>query len=179
MSDDKSQQDPSMEEILSSIRRIISEDNEPVAPETKKQAEAGDSDADGQVLELTQMVREDGTTIDISEEPVQSDDDKAKPKATGADKPKESPPADEGPLVGDDAADASVKALSELNRAAEAAEPKLVSPAIGDQGRTIEDMVMESLKPMLRDWLDTNLPILVERLVEKEIRRLVRRAEPE
>ncbi len=179
MSDDKSQQDPSMEEILSSIRRIISEDNEPVAPESEKQAEGRDSDADGEVLELTQMVREDGTTVDISEEPVQPDDDKATPRVTGTDNSKESPPADEGPLVGDKAADASVKALAELNRAAEAAEPKLVSPAIGDQGRTIEDMVMESLKPMLRDWLDTNLPILVEKLVEKEIRRLVRRAEPE
>ena len=179
MSDDKSQQDPSMEEILSSIRRIISEDNEPVAPETKKPAEGGDSDADGEVLDLTQMVREDGTTVDISEEPVESDDDKARPEVTDADNPKESPPADESRLVGDNAADASVKALSELNRAAEAAEPKLASPAIGEQGRTIEDMVMESLKPMLRDWLDTNLPTLVEKLVEKEIRRLVRRAEPD
>ena len=91
MSDHKSQQDPSMEEILSSIRRTISEDNEPVAPETEKQAEGGDSDADGEVLELTQMVREDGTTIYISEEPVQSDDEKATPKVTGADKSKESP----------------------------------------------------------------------------------------
>ena len=178
MSDDKSQQDPSMEEILSSIRRIISEDNEPVAPETKKPAEGDDSDADGEVLELTQMVREDGTTVDISEEPVESDDDKATPKVTDAEKPKETP-ADESRLVGGNAADASVKALSELNRAAEAAEPKLVSPTIGGQGRTIEDMVMESLKPMLRDWLDTNLPTLVEKLVEKEIRRLVRRAEPD
>jgi cell pole-organizing protein PopZ len=179
MSDDKSQQDPSMEEILSSIRRIISEDNEPVTSESEKQTEGGDRDADGEVLELTQMVREDGSTIDISEETVQSDDDKTTPDATGADKPKESPPVAEGPLVGGAAADASVKALSELNRAAEAAEPKLVSPTIGDQGRTIEDMVMESLKPMLRDWLDTNLPVLVEKLVEKEIRRLVRRADPD
>ncbi len=179
MSDDKSQQDPSMEEILSSIRRIISEDNEPVAPETEKQAEGDDGAADGDVLDLTQMVREDGTTVDISEEPVKSDDDKMTPKATAADKSEETPPAEDGPLVGGTAADASVKALSELNRAAEAAEPKPVSPAIGDQGRTIEDMVMDSLKPMLRDWLDTNLPNMVEKLVEKEIRRLVRRAEPD
>jgi len=39
-------------------------------------------------------------------------------------------------------------------------------------GTTVEDLVLESLKPMLKDWLDGNLPSLVRQLVEREIRRL-------
>jgi cell pole-organizing protein PopZ len=44
---------------------------------------------------------------------------------------------------------------------------------VGGPGVTLEDIVRESLKPLLREWLDCNLPDLVERLVRKEIERLV------
>jgi cell pole-organizing protein PopZ len=44
---------------------------------------------------------------------------------------------------------------------------------VGGPGVTLEDIVRESLKPLLREWLDANLPDLVERLVRKEIERLV------
>lgn len=39
-------------------------------------------------------------------------------------------------------------------------------------GQTVEDLVQEALRPMLKSWLDANLPSLVERIVEKEVRRL-------
>lgn len=39
-------------------------------------------------------------------------------------------------------------------------------------GATVEDLVIEAIKPMLKDWLDSNLPAMVRALVEKEIRRL-------
>lgn len=45
-------------------------------------------------------------------------------------------------------------------------------------GPTIEDMVREELRPLLKEWLDTNLPTLVERLVRAEIERVVGRAVP-
>ncbi len=45
-------------------------------------------------------------------------------------------------------------------------------------GPTIEDLVREELRPLLKDWLDTNLPPLVERLVRAEIERVVGRAVP-
>ncbi|MFG1370763.1 DUF2497 domain-containing protein [Xanthobacter oligotrophicus] len=41
--------------------------------------------------------------------------------------------------------------------------------------RTIEDLVKEILRPMLKDWLDQNLPSIVERLVRAEIERVARR----
>ena len=45
-------------------------------------------------------------------------------------------------------------------------------------GPTIEDIVREELRPLLKQWLDTNLPPLVERLVRTEIERVVGRAVP-
>ncbi|MCX5493837.1 DUF2497 domain-containing protein [Kaistia dalseonensis] len=50
-----------------------------------------------------------------------------------------------------------------------------LSGAVGSsQSRTIEDLVKEVLRPMLKNWLDTNLPPLVERLVRDEIERVSR-----
>jgi len=48
-------------------------------------------------------------------------------------------------------------------------------PTVGPNNRTIESMVMEMLRPMLKDWLEKNLPPIVERFVEREIVRLTRR----
>ncbi len=43
------------------------------------------------------------------------------------------------------------------------------------EGNTVEGLIRELLRPMLRQWMDQNLPTLVERLVEAEIERLARR----
>ena len=48
---------------------------------------------------------------------------------------------------------------------------------LGDVGRTLEEMVRELLRPHMKEWLDANLPRLVERLVREEINRLVREAQ--
>jgi hypothetical protein len=45
-------------------------------------------------------------------------------------------------------------------------------------GPTLEDMVRAELRPLLKEWLDANLPPLVERLVRTEIERVVGRAVP-
>jgi cell pole-organizing protein PopZ len=50
---------------------------------------------------------------------------------------------------------------------------------LGASGRTVEDLVVEALRPMLREWLDANLPKITERLVKREIARIDRRAEEE
>jgi cell pole-organizing protein PopZ len=44
------------------------------------------------------------------------------------------------------------------------------------EGVTLEDIVKDMLQPMLRIWLDDNLPPIIERLVEKELEKLARRA---
>jgi hypothetical protein len=49
--------------------------------------------------------------------------------------------------------------------------------AIGSRTITLEGMVREMLRPMLKEWLDRNLPYLIERLVKKEIDLMMNRAE--
>ncbi|MBH73289.1 MAG: hypothetical protein CMM57_06435 [Rhodospirillaceae bacterium] len=45
-------------------------------------------------------------------------------------------------------------------------------------GTTVEQLAEDLLRPMLREWLDANLPDMVERLVQKEIQRMADQAEP-
>jgi cell pole-organizing protein PopZ len=49
--------------------------------------------------------------------------------------------------------------------------------AVGNRDLTMEGMVRQMLRPILREWLDRNLPYLIERLVKKEIDLMVNRAE--
>jgi cell pole-organizing protein PopZ len=49
--------------------------------------------------------------------------------------------------------------------------------AIGNKDMTLEGLVREILRPLLKEWLDQNLPYLIERLVKKEIDHMVNRAE--
>jgi len=51
---------------------------------------------------------------------------------------------------------------------------KLSALGIGNPGLTIEAMMRDLLRPMLKEWLDENLPSVVERMVEKEISRIAR-----
>lgn len=46
--------------------------------------------------------------------------------------------------------------------------------ALPEQGRTVEDLIKEILRPMLKTWLDDHLPDIVERLVRAEIERVAR-----
>ena len=50
----------------------------------------------------------------------------------------------------------------------------LANTVLGQNARTLEDLVKEMLRPMLKSWLDDNLPGLVERIVRAEIERVAR-----
>ena len=52
------------------------------------------------------------------------------------------------------------------------------STQVRSGGPTIEDIVREEIRPLLKEWLNANLPLLVERLVRAEIERVVGRAVP-
>ncbi len=82
-------------------------------------------------------------------------------------------------MISDEAAAKATAAFAELARATEPEPPEVAELRFGDSGRTVEDLVMDLIRPMLREWLDANLPPLVERLVQREIRNLARRAEPD
>ena len=188
-------QEPSMEEILASIRRIIAEDQD-----LPKEPGAGSEQPDGEaeVLELS-----DPVTVASEAEPVVEpeplpqalpDLEIAVPEVVFSNDPveQESPspvqPEPARPLA------AAVKAAAQppepARVEAQAITEELLSSAAGASvgqafnmlshtvlnrnARTLEDLVKEMLKPMLKMWLDDNLPPLVERLVRAEIERVAR-----
>jgi cell pole-organizing protein PopZ len=85
-----------------------------------------------------------------------------------------------GGLVSAQAAGAATAAFDRLTQAAlqqnaPVSVPAMpAAPAIG-AGRSVEDLVREMLRPMLQQWMDGNLPGMVERLVQQEIQRLTKR----
>ena len=60
--------------------------------------------------------------------------------------------------------------------AVESAFNSLANTVLSNNARTLEDLVKEMLRPMLKSWLDDNLPGLVERIVKAEIERVSRGA---
>lgn len=58
--------------------------------------------------------------------------------------------------------------------AVESAFNSLAATVLSNNARTLEDLVKEMLRPMLKNWLDDNLPGLVERIVKAEIERVSR-----
>ncbi len=189
MSDGQARPEPSMEEILASIRRIISEEGAPPATEggdspseAPKERMADPEQSDKDVLLLTEMVAEDGSVVSLSEKPENLSDQAMptetlpEPPAEPEAEPRSVPPAQpaEAPatLVSPATAAASLQALSELTRTVSRARDL----SIGGAGRTVEDLVRELMAPMLKEWLDANLAAVVERLVRQEIERLSRRA---
>ena len=86
------------------------------------------------------------------------------------------PPPDVGAgdsILSQNVALSSTDALQELAKA-------LLSKrdiGIGSRDMTLEGLIREILRPLLREWLDQNLPYLIERLVKKEIDHMVNRAE--
>ena len=182
-----------MEEILASIRRIIADDN----PDAAKAAASAASSApqarpaqpaparpemnqDDIDAMLADQSADEGEVLELGE-PV------SPPKIEPAGAFRQVPASDvvfrEEPLR-EPAAPAisyaqphvpAERLLSaETNAAVSAAFGSLASTMLSENSRTIEDLVREMLRPMLKAWLDDNLPGLVERMVRAEIERVSR-----
>lgn len=189
MATPSAQQEPSMEEILASIRRIISEDSEP-GKATAAQAAAGAKDSD--VLELTNIVHDDGTVGRI-ESPGDMPRRRAAPTMRSpepepvrtAPEPRVSrraAPADMRPMRNDPDLDMVDKDDREgmLSSQASSAITNAFGALSRDRdvsvggGTTLEDIVSQMMKPMLAAWLDEHLPEIVERVVQQEVERAAR-----
>jgi uncharacterized protein len=136
--------EPSVEEILESIKKVIARDNRADAAEVRAErvesADLAGEDADqDEVLDLAAL---DG--VEESAEPA--------------------------PLLAEEAASSisdSLAALAMLSQPS--AQPQIVR-----SGETsLEALTKELLRPALAEWLDKNLPALVEKLVAAEISRIV------
>lgn len=139
------QSEPSIDEILSSIRKVIAEDDvidnglneaafDAISSTGDKEPKNDEIPASEDILELTSL-----------------EDDS---------------------LVNQETAQGLRKSLSTL---AALSEPS-ARPQIVRSGETsLEGLVSEMLRPMMKEWLDQNLPTLVESMVEREIKRITKK----
>lgn len=160
--------DPSMEDILASIRKILDEE-EGAAKPAPPVVEPAVVDVDDVPLELTEAMIVDAPPAPPAPTAPVVTAVEVVPPAPAA--PPEASPAPDGGLVAPATAAAAAALIGQLARtvAQERAAP------VHRGGPSIEDVVREEVRPLLRDWLDTHLPPLVERLVRAEIERLVGR----
>ncbi len=183
-------QEPTMEEILESIRKIISEEDDPAAAEqAAAPATAVPAPAvEEEVLELVDLIEEEEEEGEeelpppaAAEEELEEEEDSSvadAPVVEQAEPPTMPFLADDDDeelikLVSERTTDAGVAAFTDLARAVHGPWP------LGDEDKTVEGMVLALLKPLLKEWLDLHLPGLVEELVRHEIERMVRRARPD
>lgn len=167
------QPEPSMEEILASIRRIISEDEDDHAKPVSAQAAPA---APKPELTLKPAA------------PVQAAAPAAPKPAVPPAPPVQAPPQPqnhtqdiempktktaaamqdelEDEILDQSAAAAASQAFRTLSQSVRISE---------GPGKTLEDIVTEMLKPMVKEWLDANLPAIVEEKVEEEVQRVARR----
>jgi len=202
--------EPSMEEILASIRRIISDDDaKPAEGEAAADAAAAAAPApapapaaeaepappaaviDEDVLDLGAEAAliaapppeppapqpAPAPAMPAAEEPDVAFVEEAPAAPPPAPEPAPLPPAavfipsaapavpamDMASLLSDQASSAVTNAFGHL-----------ANTVLSNNARTLEDLVKEMLKPMLKAWLDDNLPTMVERLVRTEIERVAR-----
>ena len=196
-----------MEEILASIRRIISEDDAPAetpqaaAPaepepeveddepaaaesspalmdETPAMQEPAASEED--VLELTDTYEAPAAESigDLDVTPAETDVDPFPVEAVSESVFAPEPAAETAPsgydtLVGDSAAASAASAFAGL--ASTLKKPEPMEPSI-PSGPTLDELARSLLRPMLKEWLDANLPGIVEAQVRKEVERIARSA---
>jgi cell pole-organizing protein PopZ len=220
MSQPAKAQEPSMEEILASIRRIIADDDSakpaaakpaapapapprpaampprtPVPPSPPPRPAAppppppsldqqdvdammasldappgGVAQESEEVLELTEQMAapHDGEapvfqTIDGESDVVFTDAPPPEPAPRAAEEPRRAPPPSERNLMSAGTAAAVDSAFNTLAHTVRV-----------QNARTLEDLVREMLRPLLKSWLDDNLPGMVERIVKVEIERVSR-----
>lgn len=193
---EKSTSDPSMEEIIASISRIIAEDKHPaerrVGTKAPPDADASASGEGSDIFELTQVVNQDGSVRRVSP---WAEVAAAPPGAPGA-----SPTSPAEATGHTESQPSRVHAALEPNldsdreRITSAATSAAAAAAFAELGalpqerrnqtelslggveRTLEVVVREMLRPLLQAWLDSHLPGIVERLVHEEIARVAAEA---
>ena len=204
------QNEPSMEDILASIRNILAEDDNNNAPTqnaaaNEKSGAARAAEAPEPVRREKADVRADGKTqgaaqgknagvVDLTadmivenETPAQNagkafaqadEEDDFTPEPVIPSRPMKEETltdlikenggrrinADDDMLLAEPTVAAATESLSHLRDIA--SEKRL---EMGNGALTIETIVRETLKPYLKEWLDVNLPDIVERVVKKEI----------
>jgi cell pole-organizing protein PopZ len=200
MSQPDKEPEPSIDEILDSIRRSIVPDDDAGKPVARKQASrksaqaakgrrgGGEAARAGATAASEKTEREAGSTCNEGPAPENGVDEGRTADGAVRFDDVDNPPG----LAAGVGATASATASGHAAAAASAApDAALLSPrtsaavdtafsslshmVLSQPPRTLEDLVRDMLRPMLKQWLDANLPDMVERLVRAEIERVSRR----
>lgn len=187
--------EPSMEEILASIRRIISDD-EVKAAEAKAQPKPDDDisallagaaavhdpaaaqpkPVEDDVLDLgaeASLVTESPIAVSPPANDAQ-DVEFVEPAPVAVAPAEPAPPVQLVPPAPQPGLDMAQLLSDQASNSVASAFGQLANTVLTNNARTLEDLVKDMLKPMLKSWLDDNLPAMVERLVRAEIERVAR-----
>ena len=154
----------SVEEILDSIKKVIARDNRAGALEARRRRDRTDRE-DAAAMEDPVLDEEADEIFDLAEADLVDDEDSLDAPSGEADDTEES-------LMSANSRNAMRDNLATLALLSEpGAQPQIVRT-----GETsLEGLAREMLRPMLAEWLDTNLPPMVEDLVRQEIARIVKK----
>lgn len=142
--------EPSVEEILESIKKVIARDNRAAALEERRQRES---------TGVAKVTSEEEDVLELAESAELPEGDGTARAADGA-----------GPLIAEGTRSSISDSLAALAMLAEPPAP----PQIVRSGETsLEGMTRDLLRPALTEWLEKNLPAIVERMVAAEIARIV------
>ena len=190
-----------MEDILASIRRILSEDEQPAAAPAPAPAASAEepAPADDDVLNLDESmlvaapepepepvhdraalleaISAPGEPLEVAPARPEPEPEPEPPPPMPVPMPLATPVAAPAidRLIAPEAEASAASSMNSLMRTLDS-NRQATGTLLYRGGPTLEDMVREEMRPMLKDWLDTNLPPLVERLVRAEIERVVGRA---
>lgn len=142
--------EPSVEEILESIKKVIARDNRAGAAVERREREER-----GVAKPAPAELADDDEILDLAD----SDAYLTEPET-----------AEDAPLLTTDAASSMRESLAAL---AMLSEPGLPPQIVRSGETSLEELTRELLRPALAEWLDRNLPPLVERMVAAEIARIV------
>jgi cell pole-organizing protein PopZ len=198
MSAEQAQREPTMEEILASIRRIISEEDrpadageevllQPAAAPVEAKAPPAPEPIPEPVMSRSPPPRIFDEPEDLPSRPLEDDlmvvEHEAEFEPMPEPAPEPAPPPRPAPRPQAAAPQAEWRPMNQETLTSEPVAhqaagslSKLMGSMLVSSGATLDDVVRELMKPMLKDWLDANLSAIVEAEVAKEIDRIRRMA---
>ena len=181
--------EPSMDDILASIRSIISEDvqsSSEISSSEETLAQSKSKNRSGtDILDLTEMVREDGSVVTIQQEKekrptmmkqIHGQERARKPQISRQNinlEIKNTPPSTEpSDLISEEALSESMKALQGLETIGDRTLKEVGQAFNGS--KSLETLMVDILRPMLREWIDANLPSLVKVIVNEQVEKVMK-----
>lgn len=172
------QTEPSMDEILASIKSIISDDVKQAAKNSFELPQANNKNDDADVLDLTEMIKEDGSVVSLPKGGNMSKEAKKLDQSRDNSKEDEKGIAQdlqeaekEIDFISSEALSESMQALQGLDSISNDTLQEVKHAFTG--GKTLEVLMSDILRPMLKEWIDANLPSLVKVIVNDQVEKVI------